>query len=109
MESIKRYFGEKKIYVLTGVLKDKDYSYIAQTISEVAEKAFTITPDNPRALSAEEYANVLSSFGVTSTPFDSLDDAYAAAREEAVNEAVPLICMGSLYIYSELMPLVEKA
>ena len=29
VESIKRYFGDKKVSVLTGVMKDKDYNFIA--------------------------------------------------------------------------------
>ena len=108
VESIKKYFGNQKIYVLTGVLKDKDYSYIAKTISEVAEKAFTITPDNPRALRGDEYAEVLKSNGVSAVAFESLENAFYKAREEALAAKVPLVCMGSLYIYSELIPLVEK-
>ncbi|MBO5884008.1 MAG: bifunctional folylpolyglutamate synthase/dihydrofolate synthase [Clostridia bacterium] len=108
VESIKKYFGNQKIYVLTGVLKDKDYSYIAKTISEVAEKAFTITPDNPRALGGDEYAEVLKSNGVSAVAFESLKKAFYTAREEALAANVPLVCMGSLYIYSELIPLVEK-
>ncbi len=106
VESIKHYFGDRRIYVLTGVLRDKDYGYISSKISEVAERAFTMTPDNPRALSAAEYAAELCRCGVDAKPFESLESAYATAREEAARDGVPLVCLGSLYTYSELIKLV---
>ncbi len=107
VESIKTYFGEKKIYLLTGVLRDKDYTEIAGELATVAAKAFTLTPDSPRALSAEEYARVLRGEGIDATAFESLDDALGAAWSAAKEEGVPLICLGSLYVYASLMPKVE--
>ena len=105
VESIRHYFGEKRVYVLTGVLRDKDYNIIASDISKVASRAFTLTPDNPRALSAEEYAEVLKERGVEATPYPDIESALSAAREQARRDGVPLICMGSLYTYSSIIEL----
>ncbi len=107
VESIKYYFGDKRVYVLTGVLKDKDYEYISAKISEVASRAFTMTPDNPRALEAAEYAKCLSKHGVCAESFDSLESAYKSARAAAHADGVPLVCLGSLYTYAELIRLVK--
>ena len=103
VESVKAYFGDKKVYLLTGVLRDKDYNIIASDISKVASRAFTLTPDNPRALSAEEYAEVLKEKGVEATPYPDIERALSAARETAKRDGVPLICMGSLYLYSSII------
>jgi dihydrofolate synthase/folylpolyglutamate synthase len=103
VESIQHYFGEKRVYALTGVLRDKDYNIIATDIAKVASRAFTLTPDNPRALSAEEYAEVLREKGVAATPYPSISEALIAAREAAERDGVPLICMGSLYLYSSII------
>ena len=108
VESIRYYFGEQKVYVLTGVLKDKDYTAIAADLSKVAEKAFVMTPDNPRALAAVEYARTLRSFDVDATPYESLEAALRAAREAARQQGVPLVCLGSLYVYSSLLPLLSE-
>ena len=107
--SIKHYFGDEKVYVLTGVLKDKDYRYIASRLSEIGSRAFVMTPDNPRALSAEEYAAVLCERGTEAVAFDSLRSAYLTAREEAKKAGKPLVCLGSLYTYSELCRLFGGA
>ena len=105
VNSIEHYFGGQKVAVLTGVLADKDYAYIASRLARVADRAFTMTPDNPRALPAQDYARCLSGEGVSAKAYDTLGDAYAAAKEYARAAGVPLVCLGSLYTYSELIEL----
>ncbi len=106
VESIKMYFENEKVYILTGVLKDKDYEYIALRLSEIADRAFTLTPDNPRALDGKEYAEVLCRNGVLAEGFDKLNDAYNTAKNEAKKNGKALVCLGSLYTYSELINLI---
>ena len=108
VESIKHYFGEKKVYLLSGVLSDKDYRYIAAKVAEVASRAFTMTPDNPRALSAEEYAEVLKENGVLATPYPDIRAAFTAAKSAARQDGVPLVCLGSLYTYVDISKLNEE-
>ena len=108
VESIKTYFGNKKVYLLTGVLRDKDYTAIAKDLSTVAKRAFTLTPDSPRALTAAEYSETLRSSGIESTAYETLSDALTAAMKSAKEDNVPLVCLGSLYVYSSLMDEMEK-
>ncbi len=100
--AVRRYFGERKVYVLTGVLKDKDYTTIARRLAEIASRAFVLTPDNPRALDGEEYAALLSSFGVPAAVYPSAAEAYRAAASISAADNTPLICLGSLYTYAAL-------
>ncbi len=108
VESIKQYFGEEKVYLLTGVLRDKDYTAIAKDLATVASRAFTLTPDSPRALSSEEYAETLRAAGIAAESFSTLRGALDAAREAAKRDGVPLICLGSLYVYASLITEVEN-
>ena len=71
VESLGIYFDEK-VYLLSGVLKDKDYRAIAHDLSGVVSRAFTMTPDNPRALPADEYAAVLREEGIAAESYESL-------------------------------------
>ena len=107
VESAKGYFGKNKVVVMTGVLKDKDYRYIAAKLSEIADKAFTVTPDNPRALCADDYAAELSSFGVDATPNKNVKEAIERAYGYAVQNKKPLVFLGSLYTYSEVIDIIE--
>lgn len=103
VESIKRYFGDEKVAVLTGVMKDKDYNYISRKFAEIADRAFTITPANPRALPAAEYAKVLEGVGITATSYESVASALADAKKFSKDSDTPLVCLGSLYMYCEII------
>ena len=105
VRSIDHYFRGEKVYLLTGVLRDKDYTGIAAMLATVADRAFTLTPDSPRALGAEEYADVLNAAGVSAQAFDSVESAFRAAKEAADKDGRPLVCLGSLYVYASLYPL----
>ncbi len=107
-KSIREYFKDQKVYLLTGVLRDKDYTAIAADLAQVASRAFTLTPDSPRALQAEEYAKVLQQAGMEANAFPTLHEALTAARKAAKQDGKPLICLGSLYVYAELMREMEE-
>ena len=107
VESLGIYFDEK-VYLLSGVLRDKDYTAIARDLATVAERAFTLTPDSPRALDATEYAETLRAEGVEAEAYPTLRDALTAALSAAKRDRKPLVCLGSLYVYAELAEELEK-
>ena len=108
VESTKLYFKNEKLLVLTGVMADKDYRYMAKKISGIASKVFCITPDNPRSLKAEEYAKVFRQNDICAEGFDTVDEAVKKAVSEAKKENRALLCLGSLYMYSEVIDSLKK-
>ncbi len=107
VDSIKAYFGAQKVCVLTGVLRDKDYNVIAKTLAEVAGTAFTITPENQRALPAEEYAGVLNSFGINAIPCKNIAEALTCGKEASNKKNTALCCLGSLYTYVDVIKSIK--
>ena len=105
VESIKLYFKQEKVCIVTGVLRDKDYTHIAKMLSTVALQAFTFTPDSPRALDAADYAATLCAAGINATPSVSLCEALSKAKAFSEFAACPIICVGSLYAYAEIVKL----
>ncbi len=106
--SIKQYFGEQKLVLVSGVLSDKDYKAIAESMSEVISHAYTITPDNPRALTAEKFAEVLSGFGISAFATEGIGDALSLGREKAKELGTALCCLGSLYTYVDVINEIDK-
>ena len=106
-ESIRLYFGDEKVIVISGVLNDKDYNRISRSISTIASRVYTITPNNPRALSAKEYANVLHSLGASALPTEFIEEALTFAASEAKRESRAICCLGSLYTYGEIKAIIE--
>lgn len=107
-DSIKHYFGERGVIAISGVLSDKDYDFIAEKIARVAPYAFTITPDNPRALSAAEYAAVLTQKGAKATPAASISEAVEKAVSLALQKEYAIVVLGSLYTYADVMTEINK-
>ncbi len=102
VKSIKQYFGEKRVICLSGVLKDKDYHAISRDISTVADYVFTITPNSPRALSADEYSECYRALKVDTLPCSDVKNAFNLARGMAKEKNLPLVILGSLYTYAEI-------
>lgn len=108
VESVKKYFPNEKLLLVTGVMADKDYLYMAKKMSEVSERAFCVTPDNPRAMDADELASVFESVGVHARAFDSIDSAIFAAISLAKEQGRAVLCLGSLYMYADVKHAVQK-
>ncbi len=107
-ESIKAYFGNQKLVLVSGVLADKDYKKIAKSMSEVISHAYTITPDNPRALSAKDFAKVLSDFGITAAETTGISEALSLGKKCAKKDDTALCILGSLYTYVDVINELKK-
>lgn len=108
VKSISTYFGDERVGIITGVMADKDYNYMAGRIASVADKVFCLTPDNPRALDASEYAKIFTGLGVNAAAYGSVDEAVNAAIIWAREENKSIISLGSLYMYGEVAKAVKK-
>ena len=100
-EGLIQYFPGKKITFVFGVLADKDYISMIDIIAPYAKKFYTITPNNTRALNAEDLTNCLRKYNSTivncETPLNGIKTALEGAQKEDV------ICVvGSFSIASEI-------
>lgn len=106
--SAKQYFGEEKIQLLSGVMADKDYAHMAGRMSEIACRAFTVRPDNSRALDSREYAKVFEHDGVPAEGFSTVKEAVFAAMDAGKASGKATLCLGSLYMYGEVKAAVDE-
>lgn len=104
---IRAYFPEQRVLLLTAVMADKDYRGMVKTLAPLVDEVFTLTPANPRALAAADFAAVWREHGVKATGFDTVDAAVAAAVAAATVEKKPLFSLGSLYMYAEVTDAME--
>ena len=101
-------FPGEKYTVLTGVMADKEYSRIAEIAAPNIARAYTVTPDVPRALDAEAYAEVYRACGVDAVPCESISQGVRAAAENALANQRPLLIFGSLYMYADVAAAVDE-
>ena len=100
-------FEENLVGVL-GVLADKDYKDMLSDLAPCFAKIYTVTPDCPRALSAEELQKE-ARFHTDAEAADSVADAIRKAVDYAdENNLAGVVVCGSLYLAAEARPLLLK-
>lgn len=70
-------------------------------VAQYAKEFITITPANPRALTAEKLADYLRQFGKPVTACDVVADGVRLAIEHAGKDGV-VLCYGSLYMIGDI-------
>ena len=87
--------------LLTGVLADKLQEDMLRDFCAIADDIVTVTPDNPRALDAQTYADALCQHGAHAQAAKSLEEGLAEATRLAGDDAV-IVAAGSLYFAGSL-------
>ena len=106
VDTVKAIFGGKVVLV-SGVMRDKAYEKMVSILAEIADCAVTLTPDNPRALPAAEYAEVFRAHGIPAEPRDTIAAAVHTGVRAAEEKGEPLIILGSLYTYKDVYRLFQ--
>lgn len=101
VKNIRDYLPGRELTVLTGVLGDKDFHCMYRDVAQYAKEFITITPANPRALTAEKLADYLRQFGKPVTACDVVADGVRLAIEHAGKDGV-VLCYGSLYMIGDI-------
>ena len=98
-ENIAFYFGTSPILCLCGMLRDKHPDEALAQILSLPNVTYTacITPPTPRAMAAEELAEVWRARGIPADGYPSIPDALAALAERRKETGLPVVCFGSLY------------
>ena len=109
-ESIRHYFKGKKLIYIMGVFADKEYNLVLEKTAHFAEKIYTIeTPDNPRALPAEELAKAARVYNSSAESTKSIKEAVEKAFHYADGDKDSVIlAFGSLSFIGELTRAVEE-
>lgn len=100
-------FEENLVGVL-GVLADKDYKDMLSDLAPCFAKIYTVTPNCPRALSAQKLQKE-ARFHTDAEAADSVADAIRKAVDYAdENNLAGVVVCGSLYLAAEARPLLLK-
>ncbi len=108
VRSVKTYFPEQRVNILSGVMTDKDFDAMIEALKPIANRVFTVTPHSPRALAATEYAAQFAGHKIPAAAYETIEEGVAAALDASREAGLPLICLGSLYLYADLTDAVAK-
>lgn len=103
-DTVLRYFSNRKILILMGILADKETELIDNMLD--ISKDFVITePDNNRKMKAEDLAEYIENRGGHCAVYPVPADAVAFAKSELADYDL-LLCAGSLYLIGEIRGLL---
>lgn len=102
VNNVRDYLGGRKLVILSGVLRDKDFHQMYKDMVPFASELVTVTPNNPgRAMPAAELKSYLEQFGKPVTACDQIADGVKLAKEKAGRDGV-VLAYGSLYMVGEI-------
>ncbi len=109
VKSVQLYFPEQTVNVLSAVMTDKDVDGMVETVKPIVRRVFTVTPENnPRALPAQEYAAEFTEHKIPAVAYASVREGLVSAISDCRENGIPLLCLGSLYLYRELIDALEE-
>ncbi|MBO5302871.1 MAG: bifunctional folylpolyglutamate synthase/dihydrofolate synthase [Lachnospiraceae bacterium] len=102
-KSLLENFPDKRKIGIMGVMADKPYKEMLNVLLPMFDKIYTVTPDNPRSLSAEKLAEVVYRRGTEAFAAATVQEAVALAwKEIEMDEKNMLVVFGSLYYLEEV-------
>lgn len=105
--SLKKYFPGKKIRIVCGMLKDKEYGKMIERLGEAASEFIAVRANSPRALSADELRSAIEESGKKAIAAGSIREGVDKALEVTKKEEVLVFC-GSLYMIGEVRSILGK-
>ena len=100
--ALKKY---SEVTAIVGVMRDKNYAAVLRTTLPFCKSVICTVPDIPRALNAAELADTAKKYCSNVFGADTLKDAVALAKEKS--EGKPIFVFGSLYLASQIRPLLN--
>lgn len=107
VNNVRDYLGDRKMVILTGVLADKDYNEMYRDMVPFAAELVTMTPPNPRALTAQALKAYLDQFGKPVTACDTIEEGVQTAKAKAGEDGV-VLAYGSLYMVGDIENAARK-
>lgn len=108
VRSLKLYYPGKKFYYIFGMFRDKDYHQVIRLTAPLAEYIITVeTPENPRALPAEELKKAVAEVNPSVEAAGSLRMAVNQVMEQIDKDAV-IVIFGSLSFLGEAEMAVNR-
>lgn len=106
-KAAEKYFKGRKINIVCGMLKDKEYNKMTDVLSSIGNKFITVSPDNPRAITADELADIFKEKGKAAIPAGSIQNAVKTGIEITGEDEVLAFC-GSLYMIGHARSILKE-
>ncbi|HCW03134.1 MAG TPA: bifunctional folylpolyglutamate synthase/dihydrofolate synthase [Clostridium sp.] len=106
-ESIDLYFKYKKLYLIIGILEDKQLDAMLETITAKAEKVIAVSPNSFRAESADKLRDRILKYNSNVLAMKTYEEALNYGISLCNEDDLLVIC-GSLYMVGDMRKTIKK-
>ncbi|MGL4108239.1 bifunctional folylpolyglutamate synthase/dihydrofolate synthase [Clostridium sp. LP20] len=106
-ENVERYFKYKNIYLLLGILADKQVKDMIKVITPMAKRVYALTPHSDRAELCEDLKKEVEIYNNNCIALESYDEALERVLLEAEEDDLVLIS-GSLYMIGDMRKKIRE-
>ena len=106
-KNVEKYFKYNKIYLLLGILADKQVQEMIEEITPIAEKVYALTPHSERAELSEDLKKEIEKCNSNVVALENYEEALLLAIKEADEEDLVLIS-GSLYMIGDMRKIITS-
>lgn len=106
-ENIEKYFKYKNIYLILGILADKDVEEMIKVITPIAKEVYAVTPNSIRAELAEDLKKEVLKYNKNCIAFEDYEDALNKALEIACEDDI-IVISGSLYMVGGMRTIIKN-
>lgn len=105
--NIEEYFAYKNLYLIIGILADKEVEKIVEIISPLAKEVYTVTSNSIRAKSSEDLKVIVKNYNKNCLSFEDYEEAARVAIEKAGKEDL-ILAAGSLYMIGQMRDIFNR-
>ncbi|MVX64614.1 bifunctional folylpolyglutamate synthase/dihydrofolate synthase [Clostridium chromiireducens] len=106
-KNISKYFKFNKIYLLLGILADKQVKEMIEVITPIAEKVYALTPHSERAELSEDLKKEILNYNPNTIAIENYEEAFSIVLKEAGEQDLILIS-GSLYMIGDMRRIITS-
>ncbi len=107
VESMEQIFPGRKFTLLMGVMADKDVDSMLACLIPIVKQAITVTPNNTRAMFAQELCKRMSAHGIPAQACKNIKEGVIAAMELAGQDGI-VLALGSLYLSGDVRSILQQ-
>lgn len=106
-DTIDKYCKYNKLYLLLGILKDKEVDKMVETIAPIADKIYTLTPNSIRAMEGEDLRKIVIKYNKNVENLENYHNTIKEVLSFAKKDDLVIIA-GSIYLIGDIRSLFKS-
>jgi dihydrofolate synthase/folylpolyglutamate synthase len=105
--NVEKYFNYENLYLILGILADKDIETMVKTIVPIAKKVYAVTPNSNRAELALDLKKEVLKYNLNCEAFEGYEEAYLKAKADSTERDL-ILASGSLYMIGDMRKIITR-